>query len=112
MKTKNYKNIITELKQQSWNLEKKAFVEKVSNNWLDANMLKGESCGIEVALNELEPSFNCMVSKIKNKNILVSVLFVLLVIAGGIIYNQAREIEILRDYNEVVEQTDYNNFQD
>ena len=55
-----------------------------------------------------------MQSEIKVKRIVILVLTGLLIIAGVVIYNQAKSINLLQDYNDELanEEVDYNSFQD
>jgi uncharacterized membrane protein YraQ (UPF0718 family) len=112
MKTENWIKTIGKLVQQSLDLDRKSSIEKTGNRIESACMLKGKSAGICQAINELKPTLKYMQSVIRFKRVMIYVLIGLLIIAGFVIYNQAKSITILQDYNEVVEQPDYNNFQD
>lgn len=100
------------LEKQSIDLEYQANIKKTSNDLLNANMLKGKSAGIYQAINNLRPEIEFMQSEIKVKRIVIYVLTGLLIIAGIVIYNQAKSINILQDYNETVDAVDYSDFQD
>ena len=109
MKVENWMKTFSRLEQQSLDLDRTASIEKSGNRLESACMLKGKSAGICQAVNNLKPGIEYLQSEIKVKRIVILVLTGLLIIAGIVIYNQAKSINLLQDYNEEV---DYNSFQD
>jgi len=112
MKVENWTKTIKRLVQQSLDLDRTASIEKSGNRLESACMLKGKSAGLVQAVNELKPKIEYLQSEIKVKRIVIYVLTGLLIIAGIVIYNQAKSINILQDYDEVVDAVDYSDFQD
>ena len=99
---------------QSENLKRQADIDRSTNNLLASCQSQGKSAGIDHAINILKPKIEYMQSEIKVKRIVILVLTGLLIIAGIVIYNQSKSINILQNYNDELlnEEVDYNSFQD